>query len=133
MNGKGDSPRNCFSQQYKQNYDKIFSRSDKPCAFNGCNKLIDRGSTYCEEHQPKFGKKKWPQVRMPKGWGSIRKQFLLSQPLPIVCAMCAKTLFSPKDIQVDHIKARKHGGTNDFSNLQCLCRSCHTSKTMQGN
>ena len=24
MNGKGDSPRNCFSQHYRENYDQIF-------------------------------------------------------------------------------------------------------------
>ena len=23
-NGKGDSPRNCFSQQYRENFDRIF-------------------------------------------------------------------------------------------------------------
>lgn len=26
MNGKGDSPRNCFSEQYRSNYDRIFKR-----------------------------------------------------------------------------------------------------------
>lgn len=24
MNGKGDAPRNCFSEQYRENYDHIF-------------------------------------------------------------------------------------------------------------
>jgi hypothetical protein len=24
MNGKGDAPRNCFSEQYRDNYDRIF-------------------------------------------------------------------------------------------------------------
>ena len=24
MNGKGDSPRSCFSQDYRDNYDRIF-------------------------------------------------------------------------------------------------------------
>lgn len=24
MNGKGDAPRNCFSEQYRENYDRIF-------------------------------------------------------------------------------------------------------------
>lgn len=26
MNGKGDSPRNCFSEQFRANYDQIFRR-----------------------------------------------------------------------------------------------------------
>lgn len=26
MNGKGDSPRNCFSEEYRENYDDIFRK-----------------------------------------------------------------------------------------------------------
>lgn len=26
MNGKGDSPRNCFSEEYRENYDAIFRK-----------------------------------------------------------------------------------------------------------
>jgi hypothetical protein len=29
MNGKGDSPKNCFSQQYRDNFDRIFRRKPK--------------------------------------------------------------------------------------------------------
>lgn len=28
MNGKGSKPRNCFSRQFKENYDKIFRRQE---------------------------------------------------------------------------------------------------------
>jgi hypothetical protein len=28
-NGKGDSPRNCFSKKYKENYDAIFRKNKK--------------------------------------------------------------------------------------------------------
>lgn len=27
-NGKGDSPRNCFSKQYRDNFDEIFGKKD---------------------------------------------------------------------------------------------------------
>lgn len=30
---------------------------------------------------------------------------------------------------VDHIKARRDGGGDDWSNLQALCHSCHSRKT----
>jgi 5-methylcytosine-specific restriction protein A len=30
---------------------------------------------------------------------------------------------------VDHIVARKNGGTDEWSNLRNLCRSCHSYKT----
>ena len=30
---------------------------------------------------------------------------------------------------VDHIKPKTQGGTDDLSNLQCICKPCHQSKT----
>jgi len=30
MNGKGDAPRNCFSKQYKDNYETIFGTKKNP-------------------------------------------------------------------------------------------------------
>ncbi|MCS0183928.1 HNH endonuclease [Vibrio alginolyticus] len=30
---------------------------------------------------------------------------------------------------MDHIIAREHGGTDEISNLEALCRSCHKAKT----
>jgi hypothetical protein len=43
MNGKGDAPRNCFSQQYRDNYDRIFGEDDipttKPCPAVNCRKF----------------------------------------------------------------------------------------------
>jgi hypothetical protein len=29
MNGKGDSPRNCFSEDFRSNYDRIFRKARK--------------------------------------------------------------------------------------------------------
>ena len=29
MNGKGDSPRNCFSEDFRSNYDRIFRKAPK--------------------------------------------------------------------------------------------------------
>lgn len=33
-----------------------------------------------------------------------------------------------EDLTIDHIVPRSRGGSNDQSNLQCLCRSCNASK-----
>lgn len=35
--GKGDSPRNCFSDAYRDNYDAIFRKpKEKPCKCKDC-------------------------------------------------------------------------------------------------
>jgi hypothetical protein len=36
MNGKGDAPRNCFSEQYRENYDSIFRKEER-------SRLLDDG------------------------------------------------------------------------------------------
>lgn len=39
MNGKGDSPRNCFSKQFKNNYDDIsWDNSKSTDSLRGCLK-----------------------------------------------------------------------------------------------
>lgn len=40
---------------------------------------------------------------------------------------------SSNDLTVDHIKPRKLGGTNDLDNLQCLCKTCNSSKKAKYN
>jgi 5-methylcytosine-specific restriction endonuclease McrA len=37
--------------------------------------------------------------------------------------------FDESGYDIDHIKELRHGGTNDASNLQALCPSCHRVKT----
>jgi 5-methylcytosine-specific restriction endonuclease McrA len=37
--------------------------------------------------------------------------------------------FDEAGFQIDHIVEVKHGGTNELSNLQLLCPSCHAVKT----
>lgn len=40
------------------------------------------------------------------------------------CGMCGAW----DDLTWDHIVPISRGGTNDWKNLQCLCRSCNSSK-----
>jgi len=37
--------------------------------------------------------------------------------------------FDESGYEIDHIVEVKHGGTNELSNLQVLCPSCHSVKT----
>lgn len=43
------------------------------------------------------------------------------------CVHCGKS-FRKGDIDIDHIVPKSKGGTNDASNLQCLCVHCNRSK-----
>jgi len=44
------------------------------------------------------------------------------------CAKCLKAI-KAKEFEIDHIKPVSIGGTNDFSNLQILCKACHNDKS----
>ncbi len=75
--------------------------------------------------------KYWSQ-RMKRGYMGIpkKKQYLLSQQKG-KCNYC-KMDFSIQDIntmEIDHIKPKSLGGTDEYSNFQLLHRHCHDSKT----
>lgn len=43
------------------------------------------------------------------------------------CIRCGKR-FRKGDIDIDHIIPRSYGGSDDLSNLQCMCKYCNRSK-----
>lgn len=57
-----------------------------------------------------------------KTWRRIRAAILTACPL---CEHC----WDAESEHVDHIRPLEEGGTNEASNLQALCRSCHSHKT----
>ena len=44
------------------------------------------------------------------------------------CQACGAKASADSPLHVDHIVPRKHGGTNDLSNLQVLCATCNLGK-----
>ena len=67
-------------------------------------------------------------------WRKVRAAFLIAlaikQAWPFAC--CEHCLIKGKRVQatdVDHIKRKALGGTDEFENLQGLCHSCHSRKT----
>ena len=65
-----------------------------------------------------------PSIYLTPAWKALRKRVLQEQP---ICAACLMHRAS----HVDHIKAHRGDPALfwDRSNLQGLCRSCHSSKT----
>lgn len=40
QNGKGSSPRNCFSQAFRDNYDQIFMKSKRKCPSKQAYRMV---------------------------------------------------------------------------------------------
>ncbi|WP_142461836.1 HNH endonuclease signature motif containing protein [Klebsiella spallanzanii] len=46
-----------------------------------------------------------------------------------LCQECLRNgMYTPTETVV-HIKPKAHGGTDDLSNLESICRDCHKAKT----
>lgn len=107
----------------------------KPCSYPGCCKLThDR---YCEEHT-KQSNKNYERFERPynssekygKHWRAIRSRYIKLHPL---CEDCLEFGYTPigKSEEVHHIKPLSKGGTNEYSNLRALCKSCHSRHTAE--
>jgi 5-methylcytosine-specific restriction endonuclease McrA len=61
-------------------------------------------------------------------WSGVRQKVLRDS--GGVCARCGED----GACEVDHVVSRRNGGSNEYSNLQALCRACHASKSSaEGN
>lgn len=66
------------------------------------------------------------------GWIKFRLGYINSriEKGQITCDGCNRLFLETKDIQLDHIRPISQGGDMfSYSNIQMLCRSCHTRKT----
>jgi 5-methylcytosine-specific restriction endonuclease McrA len=65
---------------------------------------------------------------MGSRWAAIRQKVLRDS--GGVCAKCGED----GACEVDHIVSRRLGGSNEYNNLQALCRNCHARKSSsEGN
>ena len=106
----------------------------RPCHFNGCPNLTNE--YYCDVHRKQVNKtyNKYERDNFSKTfynspeWIKVRKQKLAVDPL---CEECKKNGTFVKATLVDHITPIKQGGAMfDFNNLQSLCWSCHSRKSI---
>lgn len=108
------------------------------CIWAGCQKTIDK-PTYCAVHQQVAeardkAKKNNHKTEFTKlynwEWRKFRARYVKEHPL---CVHCLKEGKLTPTQDVDHIIA--HEGNKerfwDESNLQALCKSCHSKKTMK--
>ena len=100
-----------------------------PCRHPGCGKLTD--SRYCDDHRRETERRRnaVKNKLYNRQWERARRQFLLEHPL---CVTCERNGIVTAANEVDHIVP--HRGDRvlfwDQSNLQSLCRSCHSRKTV---
>lgn len=80
-------------------------------------------------------RKRWADKasRHERGYGSawdrIRLQALKRD--NCLCQPCLKAGRITEAREVDHIKPKAQGGTDDLANLQSICSPCHSQKTAQ--
>lgn len=105
-------------------------RAAKTCRFPGCFEVVASG--YCDKHVMRHSRTHHRLSASRRGydarWRRLRGMFIRSHPL------CADPFdrHAGKPIaatDVDHIVPLSSGGTNNWTNLQSLCHSCHSLKT----
>lgn len=108
-------------------------RALKSCSYvvdgQPCGELIEGKGSRCDAHrkqtQNATARTRTPQQGYGKQWRRFSRQYRAIHP---TCVLCG----NPSE-HVDHIDG--HGPTGprgyDPTNLQALCKSCHSRKTVQ--
>lgn len=109
----------------------------RPCREYRCPNLVKSPSQkgYCDEHADR--RAGWSRRVDRTGsttergyghaWRKLREQVFRRD--NYLCVNCHAHGYVTQATDVDHIVSKAHGGTDDLSNLQSLCRACHEQKT----
>ena len=105
----------------------------RPCKRPGCFALTREG--YCPEHKPKQAQRResaeWHAWYFLPIWtDDLRPTQLFREPF---CRECARKGIRTRATDVDHVVDHKGVWERfiDRANLQSLCHSCHSRKTMR--
>lgn len=107
------------------------------CNYNGCNDFALTNKSYCSKHIKEKAILYNQQSRTYNTndvynyrWRKLRELQLRQEPC---CAACMKFQKCTPATEVDHIIPHKMDDTlfYSFGNLQSLCKSCHSQKTMR--
>lgn len=111
------------------------SRPSHACAQPNCPALIPSGR-FCDTHRINASRE-YAELRgttkergYAGSWPKLRAQVLREDPL---CRWHSDRGYTVIAAEVDHIVPKKCGGSDDRSNLQPLCKACHSAKTLKEN
>lgn len=104
-----------------------------PCAYPGCPELTE--DRYCERHAKETARNYEMYKRDPKtkrrygrAWKRIRDRYISLHPF---CEECMREGISTLATEVHHRLPLSDGGTNEESNLEAVCKSCHSRIHME--
>ena len=97
-----------------------FSKTEIDALLDLCSKKLD-------EYVKKRGDKIWAHRNISMNYISGTKRYEVLKRAKFCCELCGISA-NLKALEVDHIIPRKHGGSDDLSNLQALCYSCNAMK-----
>lgn len=89
--------------------------------------LVSLCSQKIDGYIDKRGDRIWSHRRQSSGYISGTLRYEVLKRAKYRCELCGISA-AEKALEVDHIIPRKHGGTDDTSNLQALCYSCNAMK-----
>jgi len=108
----------------------------KQCTTPGCPNYSKGGR--CDQHRAEYQRSKRRKLDSKREssskrgydgtWRKLRLLVLRGEPL---CRHCQGNGTLTPATEVDHIVPLRDGGTNHESNLQPLCKSCHSKKTVK--
>lgn len=109
-------------------------RAGTGCRRPGCPGIVRAGVCSVCGPQKKGGHQEYDERRgsaAERGydhrWRRLRRAYLVANPLCVMCQAEGRVVAAT---DVDHIIAKRSGGTDDEANLQALCHSHHSQKTM---
>ncbi|MFL9899046.1 HNH endonuclease [Paraburkholderia fungorum] len=108
-------------------------KAPTPCRHFGCRTVVAEPG-FCTEHahdRSGWVSDKRRGSRHARGYGAAwtRQRELILKRDGGLCQPCLRARRVTRATQVDHIKSRAEGGTDDESNLQSICEPCHKAKT----
>ncbi|EQB4040705.1 HNH endonuclease [Cronobacter sakazakii] len=107
-------------------------KTPKACRKRGCGHSTTDRSGYCEAHKSAgWERHNKGQSAAQRGYGAEwrKARNIVIKRDKGLCQICKREGVIRPGSSVDHIIAKAHGGTDDPSNLECICSEHHKAKT----